>query len=454
VKRLFLIGAIFSILNYPLLFNLASPTLALLNPEFSVYLTNPQPSFPSDVDLNFSFPQGTEIPTKIDMGIPAGFELSPSSAFPSYTIVGEGYLDGWISGSYYPGFITLYNIAGGGTRWRIYLTFPDISYEMSYPIQVTGNSQQGYTFSLPDLADPASLGLTAPSSWHLTIFGDEYPGDGVTPYVITTPAVGGTYNWTAKFYGEGETTIDLENSTGIIGTPVDTPTCESGQCDPVDLPNDISITFNNVSGGGETTVSVSPTAPIPPDSGQFQVVPGGLYYDFTTNATYLCPCLITLPYNPAVTPDPKIYHLNTDTGIWEDVTISFSPDAQTVTGQVSSLSFFVVATTNLKVDWRLPLQWPNGQESVFSRRILILPIIFSLLDSNGQYVERTDVTVQVSNSNGQVVAEFPPRYILRDGKFYIAMLKVRQLNLSAGKYTAKVKVGNTVIAPAINFSLR
>lgn len=185
-------------------------------------------------------------------------------------------------------------------------------------------------------------------------------------------------------------------------------------------------------------------------------MPGGLYYDFNTTATITCPCTITFPYDPVANPDPHLYHLNTTVipAAWEDATTSVDLINHTVTGVVASLSWFAVGIPSFSLDWRLPLQWPNGQTSIFSKRILILPIIFSLLDSNGQYVERNDVTVQVLNSSGQVVAEFPPRYILRDGKFYIAMLKVRQLNLPAGEYTTKVKVGNTLVSPSINFILR
>jgi len=64
------------------------------------------------------------------------------------------------------------------------------------------------------------------------------------------------------------------------------------------------------------------------------------------------------------------------------------------------------------------------------------------------------VTVQVLNSSGEVVSEFSPRLILRDGKFYIAMLKVHQLHLPAGEYTTKVQVGNTTVSPMIDFILK
>ena len=136
------------------------------------------------------------------------------------------------------------------------------------------------------------------------------------------------------------------------------------------------------------------------------------------------------------------------------MTTSFDKEKFTVTGTVSSFSWFAVGQPNFSIDWRLPLERPNGRESVFSKRIQILPIIFSLLDADGQYVERDDVTVQVLNSSGEVVSEFSPRLILRDGKFYIAMLKVHQLHLPAGEYTTKVQVGNTTVSPTIDFILK
>jgi hypothetical protein len=312
----------------------------------------------------------------------------------------------------------------------------------SIDIFLDGDSLSGYSFR----TDRPIFDFDLPSELILTIYGS---ASGST--ILTNPTNQGDYIWSADFTSDSTPPVIVTRSQTLNIPGTTTPT---GTDVIASFNNGSSVTFSEVTASGSTIIATSTTPP-PEGTGQFQPSEG-LYYDFTTTATIVCPCTVTLPYDPVTTPNPRIYHLNTTVSpaVWEDATTSVDTINHTVTGVVSSFSFFAVGQPNFSINWRLPLELPKGKEAVFPARIQILPITFSLLNSNGRYVERNDVTIQILNSNGQVVAEFPPRLILRDGKFYIAMLKVRQLNLRAGEYTVKAKVGNTTVSPSIDFILR
>ena len=432
----FLLG-IFLLLPY--LNSLQSVFAQSFTPVFEFALPDPTPGINSDIEMVINQEtSGESAFKKITVTVPAGFEFTSSTELGQFEKIGQGTFDA--GSGVYNTLVSLYSdqTLGPGQKAHWVLVFDDARLPQ-IDVFLTGNSTTGHTFVIE--FPPSVLPLPTPIFWPLTIFGSSH----VSPNtIVKNPTTGGTYTWKADFVSFANETVSYQFGIGFSGA-----TTEIGSDIVASFGSTVSATFSQVTGSGETTI-VSTTSPPTEGTGRFQL--GGLYYDFITTAKVECPCTITLPYDPKITEKPSIYHL--EDGIWVDVTTSFDDKNFTVTGVVSSFSFFAVGTPTFGVDWRLPLEWPNGQKSVFSSRILILPIIFSLVDSNGGYVQRDDVTVQVLNGNGQVVAELPPRYILRDGKFYIAMLRVRQLNLPAGEYIVKAKVGNTLVSPPIDFILR
>jgi len=107
---------------------------------------------------------------------------------------------------------------------------------------------------------------------------------------------------------------------------------------PVGLPSGVTVSFNNVSTEGNTTVSFTQVSPVAPS-----FVPLGNYEDITTSAGFTGNVTITLNY-----PQPqsgfnesnvRLYHLNNN--VWEDVTTNLDTAGNVVTGTVTSLSLFV-----------------------------------------------------------------------------------------------------------------
>lgn len=104
---------------------------------------------------------------------------------------------------------------------------------------------------------------------------------------------------------------------------------------------DVSVTFEDVTLGGDTVISESSTAAAPPAG--FAVL--GTQYEIASTATYVGPITVTIAYDEfAVTGDEadlRMFHHNGT--VWEDVTVSVDTAANTITGQTTSLSPFIVA---------------------------------------------------------------------------------------------------------------
>jgi len=443
ILRLFLTSLlVFSLSTYVYFANPGVAAAATLNPTFEVMLPDVNPSTSSDMTFTITNPVDSMKVTTTTISIPAGWIIASGNTFSKEAEIGSGSFTASIYGEETTFYFKVINNADLGVhsnRFTVDFDDPNIDPIDDY---IDGDSTTGYTLTLdapPAEYDFLSLPTTTVFTLKGTVEGRNF---------LTTPVVQGDYTWIADFTG-----VDGTHAQDTWTPTIPASLTPEGENVTTTFSDGSSVTFASVEVGGGTTQATSELAPKDVGVGQFQLA-GGQYYDFTlTKDTKIaCPCTVTLSYDPKTTDKPSIYHL--EDGKWVDVTTSFDKEKFTVTGTVSSFSWFAVGQPNFSIDWRLPLERPNGRESVFSKRIQILPIIFSLLDADGQYVERDDVTVQVLNSSGEVVSEFSPRLILRDGKFYIAMLKVHQLHLPAGEYTTKVQVGNTTVSPTIDFILK
>ena len=121
----------------------------------------------------------------------------------------------------------------------------------------------------------------------------------------------------------------------MVSSPASTSTGTNVQ---VLLGDAVSVEFESITNGGDVSLVTSDITPTTPSG--FIVGTSPTYYDISASAAYACPCRVTLPYDSANNPSPRIYHL--EGGFWIDVTTSVDGSAHTITGVVSSLSFFVV----------------------------------------------------------------------------------------------------------------
>ncbi|MFB0560864.1 MAG: NosD domain-containing protein [Candidatus Lokiarchaeia archaeon] len=171
------------------------------------------------------------------------------------------------------------------------------------------------------------------------------------PYSVT-----GTYSFKALIIGEGEFGFEVTvwDQAGLTGTATrhlifvnNTPTGEDVEVtDPV---SGINMTFDNVTDSGTTTVTAIETGPEPPEG--FVIIPsvtGDVYYDINTTANYTGTITIAIPYDETQLTYPwqesflKLYHWNSTTEEWEDVTTWVDTENNIIYGEITSFSIFTV----------------------------------------------------------------------------------------------------------------
>jgi len=133
----------------------------------------------------------------------------------------------------------------------------------------------------------------------------------------------------------------------------------------VNLGSDVTITFDNVTVAGNTTLNQK-TSGSPPPSG-FQIVPSGspVYYDINTTATFTGNIKICIKYNDSgmsATQEAslKLQVYEVPPGSWKDITKSVDATANIICGEVTHLTDFAVMsptggsttqTTSLPQGW-------------------------------------------------------------------------------------------------------
>lgn len=100
-----------------------------------------------------------------------------------------------------------------------------------------------------------------------------------------------------------------------------------------------TLTFDNVSSSGQTTLTTSSTGPPPPSGFQLGDVP--IYYDLSTTATFTGPVEVCLNYDEDDVGDEtglRLFHY--ESNVWTDVTTSHDALSNTLCGQTETLSPF------------------------------------------------------------------------------------------------------------------
>lgn len=105
-----------------------------------------------------------------------------------------------------------------------------------------------------------------------------------------------------------------------------------------------SITFENVTDGGVTTITSSPLPIQYPQPFDFQLL--GNYYDITTTANYSGTITVCLTYDDTgltETQEQNLKLLHYNVFYWENITTTLDTNSNTICGQTHSLSPFIIA---------------------------------------------------------------------------------------------------------------
>jgi uncharacterized repeat protein (TIGR02543 family) len=147
--------------------------------------------------------------------------------------------------------------------------------------------------------------------------------------------------WPLRFVGPG-LSGSLKVSQIVRIELINTPT---GSDIPVDLGEGMSINFGEVITAGITTVTPQPD----PEIANFEVL-GGTCYDITTTSTYSGKLLVSIPYDESslTVPESSLRLLHYQGGVWVDVTTDVDTVNNIITGEVDSLSAFVIAYMSMK----------------------------------------------------------------------------------------------------------
>jgi len=177
-----------------------------------------------------------------------------------------------------------------------------------------------------------SFGLTSFDTTSLVIHPDS-DGDGVSDDIDNCPNILNPDQADSDGDGIGDV-CDLHVSVGQDVAVEDPST-------------GVSITFSEVTQPGDVQVNVSevaPAPPVPPAPYQgFRSI--GKYYDISTEATYSGPITVTIGYDDTGMSSEQEQGLRLEhlvAWVWEDVTKSVDTVNNKITGQVTSLSWFVV----------------------------------------------------------------------------------------------------------------
>jgi hypothetical protein len=174
----------------------------------------------------------------------------------------------------------------------------------------------------------------------------------------------------------------------------------------VDQNYGISLTFDEVTSAGATTIAESETGYEPPLG--FQL--GDVYYSISTTADYTGSIHLMIPYNESAIENENnlgLMHFNEETGIWENVTTSIDTVNNIIYGVVSDLSPFAIMElipTSLNVEVLF-----HGWETEIKSTLILggspLADFTIKIFINGEFLEEA-----LTNKEGCVSIQWAPDY--------------------------------------------
>lgn len=420
------------------------------DPLFGVNVADTSAGANSNLTGTIEQASGDDLVRNVTFNVPAGWDIANGSSFAQNEVVGSGQFSEFnlnINRTFSGNLILRNNLTinpGDKAHWLVDFADPVSGYVyLTIDAYVAGDIFSGHTIRIVRTVNLPHI--TTPARFDFTFLGKTASN---LP-VFTNPTLAGDYTWSIDSTSESGLTATRSQTLIMPGSV--TPT---GSNVSVPLGDSVSVTFDSVTLAGQTSIATSETVP-PEDSGQFQLS-GGLYYDINTTATFSCPCTVTLPYDPTTTPNPRIYHQ--EEGVWVDVTLDFDPNTQTVRGIVSSFSLFAPGSpVNAGVDYLSPieaLQKSSSQIEVQADRTL--PVNFGLYDSNTNFIENSNVSVQIvqiKDALGNPIVPVQKARIaakLASKKHYQANLNLHDLGLDEGTYRIRVILVDTVLPQIVD----
>jgi hypothetical protein len=203
-------------------------------------------------------------------------------------------------------------------------------------------------FCISDFACPESAGTSDGVASSPVMFADTY-------YVQAYDATFENLYW---YVEGGPASLDFADATAITLAAGDTTSISmdipSGGGTPTPEGEDVSVplddgygntpvtmTFDNVTVSGTSSLVISDTGPDLPDG--FQAGEPTTYYDLTTTAQFDGSILVCVSYAGITFNDPTGLHLlHFDGTSWVDLAATVDPDTQTICGTTSSLSPFAI----------------------------------------------------------------------------------------------------------------
>jgi hypothetical protein len=260
--------------------------------------------------------------------------------------------------------------------------FDDTDWDI-YAQRVYGNgslAQESIIIDVPNGGENWNVGSTRYIVWHNQNFNDpvkiEYSTDGGTNYstIVASTTNSGSYTWAVPNTPSTNCLVkvsdaadgnpwDVSDSPFTISTSIGDNT-NPGSNIEVNLGSGVNLTFDNVTGAGNTSLTTSITGP--PAPGGFIIVPSGspMYYDITTTATFTGNIKLYIQYNDAgmTTQEEAALKLHVyESGQWKDVTTSVDVNSNIICGTVSHLSDFAVMSPLASAS--ITVIQPNGGEN-------------------------------------------------------------------------------------------
>ncbi|MBN2093392.1 choice-of-anchor D domain-containing protein, partial [candidate division KSB1 bacterium] len=164
---------------------------------------------------------------------------------------------------------------------------------------------------------------------------------------------------------------NIDNVTAIGGST--TNNTNPGTNVQVNLGSGVNVTFDNVTGAGNTSLTTSGSGTPPP--GGFAILPKNspTYYSITTTATYAGNIKIGIQYNDAGLTSQqeaalKLQVYEQPPGQWKNITTSVDINANIIYGMVNHLSEFAVmfSTGGTTASWVLTNQPTSGTITCFT----------------------------------------------------------------------------------------
>lgn len=166
--------------------------------------------------------------------------------------------------------------------------------------------------------------------------------EGTKTFIVTsTDNVGNSRQLTISY-----SVVNTATGSNVPVEPVDTTT---------GLPSPIDLNFSSVTGGGTTTVSSSTHGPPPPNG--FKIGTPPTYYDISTTATFSGMVSVCINYSGASYHNEnnlKLWHFNSATNQWENITTSLDTVNNVICGEATSLSPFVPLEQDMAPEFTAP----------------------------------------------------------------------------------------------------